>query len=675
MNRLRDSASLYLRQHADNPVDWWPWGPEALAAARETGKPILLSVGYSACHWCHVMAHECFEDEKIAAEMNRLFINIKVDREERPDIDRIYQTAHQLMVQRAGGWPLTMFLTPEDQLPFFGGTYFPPLARHGLPAFSEVLEKVAEFHAASPEEAARQGAAVQAVFDKLEPEVTAGEATIDEGPATVLRGSLESRFDATYGGFGHAPKFPQSPALERMLNTWRATASDASPDLKALLMASLSMTRMIQGGLFDQVGGGFYRYCVDVAWQIPHFEKMLYDNGLLLSLCADLHQATGDALYRDAGERTVEWLLREMRDEDGAFFATLDADAEGEEGATYTVTPDEVREVLEPAHFDAFAARFGLDAEPNFEGRWHLTVHDPDAVLDAEALASARHALLAARSHRPQPGRDEKIVTAWNALAITGLARCAWAYDSTAARDAAMRATEALHGRVWDGQQLYSVAHGERPAQTAFLDDYVLLANALADALQLEWRSEWCAWATTLLDTVLARFEDRERGGFFFTADNAELLMYRSKPVGDDATPAGNAIAVRVLTRLGHLLGRSDWLEAAERTLRWARPAIAEYPEAHISIVDATALHLAPPQSIVLRGHAPRLAQWQRDVKSVFAPFRDTYAIPADADDLPPALAAHAAPDDGVTAYVCSGTHCDAPISDWPSLAAAIRER
>lgn len=674
MNRLSDQTSLYLQQHADNPVDWWPWTEAALTAAREQRKPILLSVGYSACHWCHVMAHECFEDAEIAAAMNRHFINIKVDREERPDIDKIYQTAHQLMTQRPGGWPLTMFLTPDEQLPFFGGTYFPPKAQHGLPAFTEVLARVAKFHSDNPEEAARQGAAVQAVFDKLEPQPPA-ESALDDTPAKQLRSLLEQQFDAANGGFGRAPKFPQTPSLRRLLNHWRASATSEEPDLQALLMPTLSATRMIEGGMFDQVGGGFFRYCVDTAWQIPHFEKMLYDNGMLLELVADLHQATGEALFADAANQTVDWLLRDMQAPDGAFYATLDADADGEEGATYSTTPTEVKAVLSSDVYEQFAARYGLNLDANFEGRWHLAVQDRDAELSTEALQAARSALLLARSQRPQPGRDEKIMTAWNALTIKGLARTCVTTGNAQAGAAAVAAVEWLHENLWCDGTLYTLWQDGTLGHAGFLDDYALLVDALIDVLQVEWRSEWCHWAIQLTEQMLARFEDAELGGFFFTAHDDESLMYRSKPLGDDATPAGNGVAVRVLTLLGHLLGRTEWLASAEKTVRWAQAALTDYPQAHVTTIEALELHRAPPELIVIRGSEQQPRQWQKDLQSIYAPFRAVFAIDNDAQGLDPALAAHRPADEGSIAYVCQGLHCLAPITDWKSLAGVVRNR
>ncbi|MEO0345467.1 MAG: thioredoxin domain-containing protein [Pseudomonadota bacterium] len=684
MNRLQDEPSLYLRQHADNPVDWWPWNDEALAAARDQGKPILLSIGYSACHWCHVMAHESFEDPGIAALMNEHFINIKVDREQRPDLDKIYQTAHQLMTQRPGGWPLTMFLTPDDRLPFFGGTYFPPSSRQGLPGFDEVLAKVAEFHTASPAEAARQGGAVREVFEKLEPEL-AQSGALDDASIAGLRQSSDAHFDADNGGFGRAPKFPQVATLARLLNHWRDTASDTEPDLQALFMSALSQTRMARGGLFDQVGGGYFRYCVDATWTIPHFEKMLYDNGQLLALNAATFQATGDALFGAAARATADWMLRDMRHTEGGFFATIDADSDDGEGAYYTFTPDELRDALSTDHAALALRAFGLDRNPNFEGRWHLQLvataselaeetGAPEAALDAD-LARIRESLATARSTRPAPGRDEKILTAWNALAMRGLVIAARAFEDDSLTAAAADCAAFLHTHCRDGDRLITGWQDGTPLGAGFLDDYALLADALLELSQNHWDARWFNWCVQLADQLLALFEDPERGGFFFTTHDHEALMYRQKPIGDDALPSGNAVAARVLLRLGHLLGEPRYLEAAERALRFALPALREYPQAHVTFIETLAEYLAPVETIVIRGDAALANQWRASVQKLYAPSRVTLAIPGDAQDLPQGLDAHRAPAAGALAYVCRGQRCLAAIDNWRALASEIRER
>ncbi|HSG63812.1 MAG TPA: DUF255 domain-containing protein, partial [Gammaproteobacteria bacterium] len=353
-NRLGTETSPYLRQHADNPVDWFAWDPDALALARETDKPILLSVGYSACHWCHVMAHECFEDEATAALMNRLYVNIKVDREERPDIDKIYQLAHQLISRSPGGWPLTVFLTPEEHLPIFSGTYFP----RGV--FHQVLARVDEYYRSHGDEIRNHGDALKRAFGQLTLSIGARAPELDAGPFAIARARLGERFDREHGGFGGQPKFPHPTHIETLLRGWRSTAESGSPDLDALYMATLTLKRMAEGGLFDQIGGGFFRYCVDATWTIPHFEKMLYDNAALLAVYADAYSATGEAEFARIANATADWLLRDMQDPDGGFYATLDADSEGVEGKFYLWTPQDFAALLSPAETEVAAALYGL---------------------------------------------------------------------------------------------------------------------------------------------------------------------------------------------------------------------------------------------------------------------------------------------------------------------------
>ncbi|HME38688.1 MAG TPA: thioredoxin domain-containing protein, partial [Steroidobacteraceae bacterium] len=382
-NRLAAETSPYLLQHADNPVDWYPWGEQALHAAKLENKPILLSIGYSACHWCHVMAHESFEDPATAALMNQWFVNIKVDREERPDLDKIYQVAQQLITHGSGGWPLTMFLTPE-QTPFFGGTYFPKEPRYGMPAFGDLLRRVAEYYRDHGAEIARQDEHLKLAFAALAPEPAADGVALDASPLREARLSLERTFDSTYGGFSQAPKFPHPGSIERCLRHWHATSTGTNPDLKALNMASLTLTRMAEGGIYDQLGGGFSRYSVDGQWMIPHFEKMLYDNGQLLCEYSRAAQTTNEEIFRRIAGETADWVLRDMRSPQGGFYSSLDADSEGHEGKFYVWTPPEMQTHLNPREFAAFSRRFGLDREANFGGEWHLHIRESiDAIVAA----------------------------------------------------------------------------------------------------------------------------------------------------------------------------------------------------------------------------------------------------------------------------------------------------
>ena len=680
-NRLADETSPYLLQHADNPVDWYPWGPEALEAARETGRPILLSVGYSACHWCHVMAHESFEDEDTAALMNELFVNVKVDREERPDIDRIYQIAHQLIAQRPGGWPLTMFLTPEEQLPFFGGTYFPGEPRHGMPAFRDILKRVAEYFRQNPEEVRSQGRQLADIFPRLDPEPAEG-VVLDGTPLAKARESLAERFDERYGGFGDAPKFPHPATLERLLRHWRASAGDDEPDVQALYMAALTLTRMAEGGLFDQIGGGFCRYSVDAQWLIPHFEKMLYDNGPLLALYAELGLAGGDAeMSRVAGE-TADWMLREMRAPGGGFYSSLDADSEGEEGRYYVWTPETAREAVGDEDFPLLAAHFGLEDAPNFEGRWHLYVRRPVERLaeergeDADALRlridRAREAMLRTRERRIRPGRDEKILTSWNALAVRGLAVAGRALARDDLIDAAADAAAFLRRELWRDGRLLATYKDRRARFPAYLDDHALLADALLELAQSRWHADHLRLAIDLAELLLARFQDADNGGFFFTADDHEALLHRSKPLADEAMPSGNGSAARALLRLGFLLGEERYVTAAERTLRAAWQAMTEYPHGHVSLITALEEYLQPPEMVILRGDPAEIGRWARNAAGIYAPRRLVFAIPAAEKDLPGHLALREPAEDGPVAYVCEGTRCSLPVTTWPALAALL---
>jgi len=673
-NRLAAESSPYLQQHADNPVDWFPWGDEAFELARQSGKPVLLSIGYSACHWCHVMAHESFEDEAIAAVMNRLFVNVKVDREERPDVDKIYQTAHQLLTQRGGGWPLTMFLDGENQQPFFGGTYFPSEARYGMPAFPELLEKVATYYEEQRDEVRTQSSQLVAVFRKLEPAAGGKATTLDAAPLKQARDTFASTFDREFGGFGSAPKFPHATTIDRMLRHWRASANDVEPDLDALLMATLTLKRMADGGLFDHVGGGFCRYSVDRYWQIPHFEKMLYDNGPLLAMYAQAYLATGDAAFADTANATANWMLADMQADNGGFFSTRDADSEGEEGLYYLWTPEQVQPLLGD-DYEVFARRFGLDQQSNFEGRWHLTVRTPLPDDDARAsIERSKKILLTERSTRIAPGRDEKQLSAWNALAIRGLAIAGRSLDRPDLTLAAGKAVDFIRKNLMvDGRLLASYMAG-KARFPAYLDDHAFLLDAILELLQSSWNTGSLDFAIELAELMLEHFEDRERGAFYFTANDHEQLIHRPKSLADEAVPSGNGIAAFGLQRLGFLLGETRYLDAAERTLRGAWQAIEEYPHGHVSLLTTLEEYLAHPEIIVIRGDADEIARWRDSAAKLYAPRRMVFAIPADADNLPGALADRKPLAGATIAYKCVGTHCDLPVTTWEALAAELRE-
>lgn len=679
-NRLIDETSPYLLQHAHNPVDWYPWGAEALERARREDKPILLSVGYSACHWCHVMEHESFEDEGVARVMNELFVCIKVDREERPDLDKIYQTAHQLLTQRPGGWPLNMFLTPDDHLPFFGGTYFPKAPRHGLPAFTELLQQLATVYRQRRTDIGQQNAALKDFLARIETRAPASEA-ITPHVLERARAQFKGQFDARHGGFGRAPKFPHPTSIEFLLRFYAQRAASGQPDSQALHMARFTLEAMAQGGLYDQLGGGFCRYSVDDTWTIPHFEKMLYDNAQLLPLYADAAAATGDARFERIVVETADWVLREMQSPNGGYYSTLDADSEGHEGKFYAWSTDEIRGLLTPGEWDIVEAHYGLQGAPNFEGQWHLRISTEIAALAEklgrpvteieQKLAAARAKLYAARDPRVHPGRDEKILTSWNGLMIGAMARAARRTGRTDFLRSAEHAFEYVHAQLWRDGRLLATAKDGKAHLNAYLDDYVFLIDGGLELLQQRFRAGDLEFIIALAEVVLDEFEDPDAGGFYFTGRSHEPLAHRMKPTSDDALPSGNGVAARVLLRLGHLLGETHYLDAAEHTLKALYGTVTEYPQAHGALLIAIEEYLYPPQIIVLRGDEAGLADWLTRCQKSYAPRRLSFAIPDSAIDLPGVLAMRVAK--GVTtAYVCRGHACQAPVTSTAELEAAL---
>ncbi len=697
-NALIHETSPYLLQHAHNPVDWQPWNTAALERARREDKPILLSIGYSACHWCHVMAHESFEDTTTAQVMNELFVNIKVDREERPDLDRIYQTAHQMLAQRAGGWPLTMFLTPDDHTPFFGGTYFPKEPRYGMPAFTDLCRRVAAHFREHRDDITQQNAAVRENFRRLSTGGSPAGVQITDSVLTRAREEIAGQFDSKHGGFGQAPKFPHPTTIERLLRHWADSVQRGQPDAEALHMARFSLHAMAAGGINDQLGGGFCRYSVDEYWMIPHFEKMLYDNGQLLALYADAALATGDVLFRRIAIETAEWVMREMQSPDdsrdgggrtasgtavkGGYYSALDADSEGEEGKFYVWAPDEVRAILTADEYNLFAPVYGLDRPPNFENHaWNLHVFRApqtmaeklgfDATQAAALIASARAKLLAARAARVHPGRDDKVLTSWNGLMIKGMARAGRLLGRADFIDSAERAFDFIHARMWKDERLLASYKDGRAHLNAYLDDYAFLLDAGLELLQARWRDGDLAFLIELAETLLDRFEDKTGGGFFFTSDDHEQLIHRPKPASDEAIPSGNGVAAQALLRLGHLLGAAHYLDAAHNTLAVLYREIERYPSMHNALLVAVEETLQPTQTIVLRGNGEALPAWQARCTQHYAPRRLAFAIPNDAKELPGILAQRTGKE-SVTAYVCTGHACEAPITEFARLEVAL---
>ncbi|HEX7239050.1 MAG TPA: thioredoxin domain-containing protein, partial [Longimicrobiaceae bacterium] len=603
-NRLARETSPYLLQHRDNPVDWYPWGPEAMERARAEDRPILLSVGYSACHWCHVMEHESFEDPETARVMNEHFVNVKVDREERPDVDSIYMTAVQQMTGH-GGWPMTVFLTPHG-VPFYGGTYYPPEPRHGMPSFRQVLQGIAEAYRDRREDVERSAAELHDLL-RQQMWARAAEATQDAALLDRAAQGLLSRFDARHGGFGGAPKFPQPMGVEFLLRHWRRTGSP-----EALRAVEHTLRRMAAGGIYDHVGGGFHRYSVDARWLVPHFEKMLYDNALLSAAYLHAWQATGEPGFRRVVEEVLRYVRREMLSPEGAFYATQDADSEGEEGKFYVWTPAEVDALLGPEDGPLFRAYYDVTEGGNFEGSSILHADRDAAAVAAEAgveparleavLARGREVLYEARAKRVWPGRDDKVVTSWNAMMLRSFAEAARVLGSAEYLETAVRSADFLLRELRrDGRLLRTYKDGAAKID-AFLEDHALLADALVAVYEATGDPRWVREARTLADAMLERFWEEDEGVFYDTASDAEPLVVRPRDTFDNATPSGTSAAAMALLRLGALAGEPRYTRVAARVLESAGEMPARIPAAFGLLLSALDFHLATPQEVVVVG-------------------------------------------------------------------------
>lgn len=682
-NHLAGETSPYLLQHADNPVEWYPWGEAALQRAHAENKPILLSVGYSACHWCHVMAHESFEDPQVAAIMNAHFINIKVDREERPDLDQIYQDAHYILNHRPGGWPLTMFLTP-DQIPFFGGTYFPKTARHGLPGFIDLLPRVAELFHTRQADIRQQNTALLKLFSQALP--TQGTGSIDSRKP-IENGwiRLHHLHDSDFGGFGDAPKFLHPAELAFCLRRFVVDGNENARQLVAF-----TLEKMAAGGLYDQLGGGFCRYSTDRYWRIPHFEKMLYDNALLLPLYADAWLVTGNPLFRSVVEQTVAWAVREMWEASdasgqGAFRSSLDADSEGQEGRFYVWTREAVQALLTPEEYAVTAAHYGLDRPPNFEHEfWHLEVVRSVADIAAqnqlsesvvlERIDAARAKLFVARAQRVRPGRDDKKLTSWNALMIKGLARAGQVFERPEWITLAERVVDFIRERLCKDGRLLATFKDGKAHLNAYLDDHAFLLDGLLALMQARFRPSDLEWAVALAENLLNQFEDRTVGGFFFTSHDHEKLIHRIKTGHDGAIPAGNGVAAIALQRLGHLLGEPRYLLAAERTLAIFSDGMSRQPSMYCSLLVALEEFLTPPRIVILRGEQMPLSIWQTALLP-HTPRAVIIAVPAGSTGLPSNLDKPLPASGEVSAWVCEGRHCLPEIRQLEALIAVISSR
>ncbi len=693
-NHLIRETSPYLKQHAHNPVDWYPWGPEALDLARKLDRPIFLSVGYSACHWCHVMEHESFEDPEVAKILNDHFISIKVDREERPDLDQIYMNAVQIMTGQ-GGWPMSMFLTPDLQ-PFYGGTYFPPDDRYGRPSFKRLLLALVDaWHSRRPEitgQAVQIAEQLQKVGempspgqDSGDPAATGDLATLGEELIRHAVSTLARSFDSRFGGFGSAPKFPHAMELRVLLRAHKRFGRE-----DALHMARLTLDRMAMGGMYDQLGGGFHRYSTDQRWLVPHFEKMLYDNTLLALAYLEGFQATGEAFYREVVHETLDYVLREMTSPEGPFFSTQDADSEGLEGKFYVWSAEEIEQILGRESADLFSEVYDVTPSGNWEGHNILNrakTYEQYARLRnisemdlRSSLVQGKKKLLEVRNRRVWPGRDDKILTSWNGLMIDALAQAGMVLEKPAYVEVARRAADFILTRMRapDGRLQRTYMAGTEPKLNAYLEDYAFLLNALVSLYEADHASRWIESALDLSRVLIDQFWDSKGGGFFFTGRDHEKLISRTKDWHDSSIPSGNSMAVTALSRLSRLTGRAELREKAETTLKLGQGLMAEMPSAAGQMLIALDFHLGPVQEFAVIGN-PADEDVRRVLLAVHTGFRPNKVVavksPKDnsesEDKLIPLLTEKKSLG-SVTTYICRDFVCQAPLVGPEAVESAL---
>jgi uncharacterized protein YyaL (SSP411 family) len=680
-NRLIKETSPYLLQHAHNPVDWFPWGEEAFAVARRDQKPVLLSIGYSACHWCHVMEHESFENEAIAKLMNDNFVNIKVDREERPDLDQIYMNAVQMMTQH-GGWPMTVFLTP-DAIPFYAGTYFPPQDRYNMPGFPRVLLSVADAFRERRDDITQTAESVLGELKRATALVESNEVLTTDLLDAAFRGIIKN-YDATNGGFGGAPKFPPAMTLEFLLHTFYRTGNR-----RALEIVQHTCRKMADGGIHDQLGGGFHRYSTDARWLVPHFEKMLYDNALLSRLYLHYYQVTKDDWAREVAEGILDYVAREMTDPLGGFYSTQDADSERVEGKFFVWTLAEVETLLGKRDAALFAAYYNVTPDGNFEGANILNIKQDLAEVAARekltveelkaTLGKARKTLFATREKRVKPARDEKVLTSWNGLMLASFAEAGAILDRRDYSDIARKnARFVLDNLRRDGLLLRSHKDGQAKLN-AYLEDYSFYVDGLVALFEATGELEWFIEARNLCDVMLEEFWDDEGGGFFFTGNSHEQLIVRAKDFFDNATPSGNSVAAEVLLRLGVLTTNQEYQRRATTILRLTANGMLRYPSGFGRVLCALDFYLDTPKEIALIGlpDSPQTNSLAREIWSGYLPNKVlAQASPKDtgAFEAIPLLQGRSELDGAATAYVCEDFACKSPVTTPAELAGQLAQ-
>jgi uncharacterized protein len=673
-NHLIHETSPYLLQHAHNPVDWYSWGDEAFQKAKSQNRPILLSIGYSACHWCHVMERESFEDEKIAALMNDLFVNIKVDREERPDLDEIYMNAVQMLTGR-GGWPMTVFLTPEGK-PFYGGTYFPPEDRYGVPGFPKILQGVANAYREKPQDVERSVEQILAALQRMSLS-TESQQPFSSDIIGQSAEQLAQAYDTDHGGLGKAPKFPNVGVYELFLRHYHHSKGS-----RFLEMVTHTLTKMAQGGIYDHLGGGFHRYSVDAKWLVPHFEKMLYDNAQLVRIYAQVYCVTGEPLFKQVVDETMNYLMREMLHTEGGFYSTQDADSEGEEGRFFVWTEAEITRILGEGSSEIFCRIYDVSEEGNFEEKniLHpiLTLEQASKFFrrdlkEIESLVSdAKRKLFQEREKRPKPFRDEKILTSWNGLMLSGLAEAIKISPHPSYLEAANRTVNFIFTKMFrDGHLLHTYKSG--PGKIlGYLDDYAFLAAGLLDLFEATVNRAHLDRALKLAEIMLHEFWDEAGGGFFYTGRSHERLIAQSKPIFDGSIPSGNAMATQVLLRLYHYTGKEDYLKRAERILRAYYNAMENQPFGFAHMLAALDFYLQKPKEVVLVGDKkdPETAELLTKIHSLYLPNMTLQlASPDDSLEKISSLLAGKKQFEGKpTVYVCHNFTCSRPVVEWDEL-------
>ena len=665
MNRLKNEKSEYLLQHADNPVDWYPWSQEAFDKAEKENKPIMLSIGYSACHWCHVMAHESFEDDGTAELMNANFINIKLDKEERPDLDKIYQMSQTIITGKTGGWPLTVFMTPE-KFPFFAGTYFPDTERHGLPGFKDILLRVMDFYKNQRDDISKQNIQIKNIFETLN-KTKETKNIVNEDLLSKVKSELISSIDRVHGGFGSAPKFPHVNNLDFLIKTAE------KDDKETLELIELTLTRMTCAGIYDHLKGGFFRYSVDELWMIPHFEKMLYDNGPMIDILCNAYKITQNSLYLDKINQTCQWAIEEMQDKQGGFYSTIDADSEHIEGKFYVWTDEELKDTLNTDELKLFKEIFVVYDKPNFEGKYHLhvTKTNQECYINNKNSADLICAkLLKIRNGRVRPSTDKKILVSWNSLLMIGLINAYKITGNNNYYNSAKKCFDFIRNNMWVNNKLYACYH-DKPYFNAYLDDYAFLSKACIEFLKIDWNEKDFSFLENLTDSLINNFQDKENGGFYYTSDTHEELIYRHKSYMDESLPSGNSIATEVLSELYDLTGNSKYIKAVDKSISSAADSINRSKFSHCSLYLATPNTKISKKLIIIRCELEKIDEYKKNIYALNIMNDNIYFI-ANNESVTIKGIKEKINQGRFTAYVCQNNTCSEPIKDYESLSAVI---